>query len=330
MSQGSLIQLQVPGADQWFFLGMLMKRPQTHILIEGILSTGSGGEASTVTISQPPSQTPTFYTSHQVFHDVLTRHPTLEMLPFVVHSYRVNAFASLHNVELTDVSGRYQFSLKSCSKPKAKPKPKQSGVRRLVLGTPRKRKRKAQSGKDQDAKKAKARRRGSGAQISLQELVNLAEKGGEISSKEDRRTSIQRDDMEDDLRDEFPDLCGQAGSSRPDVSEVFDPQSESESSSSETDAGSLQARSSPEQGSDSSDDDDAVEKPFLTAAEAKEERETEKILASHRELMNLRGGNLLQAWSGVGSRGAGCGYNCSRCNPCITWPYVLQPGSWVG
>ena len=262
-----------------------MKKPQMHILIEGFQSTGHAGEAATVTISQPSSRSPIFHTSHQVFHDVLTRHPALELLPFVVHSYRVNAFTSLQTVCLTDVSGRYQFSLKSC-KPKAKPQPKRLGVRRLVLNTPRKRKRKVHSDKDaKDAKKTKAR---GGAHISLQELVNLAEKGGEISSREERRTSAQQDDMVDDLRDEFPDLCGPTGTSKQDVSDVFDSQSELETSSSETDTGSLKARSSSEQSSDTSDDS-VVEEPLLTVAEAAEERETKRLFESHKRLMKLRG-----------------------------------------
>ena len=258
---GSLIQLQGPGLlDQFYFVGLAMKRPQQHVLVKGFHVE----ESSTVTkvcILPEGMEAPIMVTSHQMFERILTQKgpqcDSLDEISFIVHEYDLNPFQPLLCVRCTSASAEHCFMSKKREALRRKSATKSSG--KLGFGlktTPKKRKRKppaAQNGQQgQQAKK----------KCSQSQRVNVSS----ISQK-----------LEKFAKDEVVSSG----------SEQADPSSPSSSSSSSTGGDSSASNSDSDQSVQSKVEE--IEEPFLTPDAQREEDQIDSILASHLELAEKQG-----------------------------------------
>lgn len=136
--------------DQYFFIGMIIKRPRRHILLRGFPSD----REAQITLLEPSSKEPVCFTSHELFLSVLTHLAggedvqafLAEPIRFQIHTYAVRSFQALHTVYLNDSSaGSFDISTQR-SVPKRQTR--LSGLMKVVEGQKtRKRKRKAASAK---------------------------------------------------------------------------------------------------------------------------------------------------------------------------------------
>lgn len=114
---GSLFQLDSGNlADKFFFLAYAMKKPHAHVLMQGFQrrhTLPGGGDTMFVSILNPDSGMPVFWTSHQLFQRVLLgkQHDSLERICFLTHKYSVGPFTSLCEVKTSQEGQEHHFSL---------------------------------------------------------------------------------------------------------------------------------------------------------------------------------------------------------------------------
>ena len=272
---GSLFQLQGPGlSDKYYFMGMIMKKPRLHVLVQGFLQPSGEDGQRQVSILEPVSGQVTCQTSHQMFQRILAdlsktktriEMQNLKSISCVVHSYSLCSLGPLLTVTLTKPRKSHKFVLRQ-------PVPAQQS--RLIFGrvnSPRKR-------------KPKEKKPAGDPKGPLVKKPRVA-KAHDFSQIEN-------------------ELAGKGCSGNLAATNPISPASSESSSSSGVGSGSDSDPSS-ESGTDSDTDAIAVpdmnvgdltdEEPLQSASSKREEQEVEQILQSHQDLMRSRGRPLEQA-----------------------------------
>ncbi|CAK9029044.1 Uncharacterized protein SCF082_LOCUS18618 [Durusdinium trenchii] len=268
LSHGSLIQFQDDGlADQFFFLGSIMKKPRLHILMQGHLQTTfvDGMEQQHVCILEPSSLKPAFQTSHQVFQKALSKvngdsaSPSVETITFTIHSYTVNPFQPLHTVclNLAKASHGHKFVAKKA------PPAKQAKLPFGLAFSPRKR-----------AAKPSRPRPAASAEPAAKKLKKVTK--AQYEQVMEIEHELQQGAAPSTSHNVCDDCDDSSSSSSLSTGSSGDHSDESESGE-DTDANTV------------SDNDSLPEEPFLEPAVQEEEQRVESIIASHDDLMMSRG-----------------------------------------
>lgn len=268
LSHGSLIQFQDDGlADQFFFLGSIMKKPRLHILMQGHLQTTfvDGMEQQHVCILEPSSLKPAFQTSHQVFQKALSKvngdsaSPSVETITFTIHSYTVNPFQPLHTVclNLAKASHGHKFVAKKA------PPAKQAKLPFGLAFSPQKR-----------AAKPSRPRPAASAEPAAKKLKKVTK--AQYEQVMEIEHELQQGAAPSTSHNVCDDCDDSSSSSSLSTGSSGDHSDESESGE-DTDANTV------------SDNDSLPEEPFLEPAVQEEEQRVESIIASHDDLMMSRG-----------------------------------------
>ena len=256
---GSLFQLDSGNlADKFFFLAYAMKKPQTHVLMQGFQkhrTLPGGRDTMFVSILNPDSGMPVFWTSHQLFQRVLLgkEHDSQEGIRFWIHKYSMGSFASLCDVQTSQKGQAHHFSLQVKAQVQTK----------LPFGIkPCARKRKPNNQPVPSQKKRRGPSRPSGASGSGD---NGLGPGEFVSAGAKHDVQIQMG----------LHLAVGSGSS------------DSDSSSSDD------SDSDPSTGNSEKEVDTDSERPFLTPSANQEAEAINKVFESHRDLVEARGGLFL-------------------------------------
>lgn len=159
--------------DEYYFLGMVVKRPRRHVLVQGFPKPASmPGNIMEVSILEPTSKEAVCITSHKLFLSILSEHGVDPgSIPFTLHTYRGRSFESLHQVVVTQSSVGNEFI-----PTRQKPFPKRQtqlpfGLR---LKDRKKRVAKKKSDKPQPGPRVKKQKTDSGDLVSAKDLESLA------------------------------------------------------------------------------------------------------------------------------------------------------------